>query len=113
AEVFEHLGSPADADCNGDAGWEDWAQAQGPQQRTAIRPKDKLDALKPPQEAARRLAALAEADGGEAADPPQADARPDGKVRLRVFDGKEECRGLAVQLACVVLGSTLRMAHVA
>ena len=38
--------------------------------------------------------------------------RPDGSVRLRIFDGAEESQ-LAVELPCTIFGSSLRSAHVA
>eukprot|EP00930_Biecheleria_cincta_P066953 TRINITY_DN532_c2_g1_i1.p1 TRINITY_DN532_c2_g1~~TRINITY_DN532_c2_g1_i1.p1 ORF type:complete len:1493 (-),score=387.27 TRINITY_DN532_c2_g1_i1:154-4566(-) len=40
-------------------------------------------------------------------------ARPDGSVRLRIFDGDRECESFAMKLACVVFGSGLQLAHVA
>ncbi|CAE8634913.1 unnamed protein product [Polarella glacialis] len=39
--------------------------------------------------------------------------RPDGSVRLRVFDGKDELPGMSLSLPCTVFGSALKSAHVA
>eukprot|EP00931_Biecheleriopsis_adriatica_P061556 TRINITY_DN37014_c0_g1_i1.p1 TRINITY_DN37014_c0_g1~~TRINITY_DN37014_c0_g1_i1.p1 ORF type:complete len:569 (+),score=73.98 TRINITY_DN37014_c0_g1_i1:53-1759(+) len=41
------------------------------------------------------------------------EVKPDGKVHLRIFDGKHEYEGLQLRLPCTVFGSTLRSAHVA
>eukprot|EP00929_Paragymnodinium_shiwhaense_P000769 TRINITY_DN10099_c1_g1_i4.p1 TRINITY_DN10099_c1_g1~~TRINITY_DN10099_c1_g1_i4.p1 ORF type:complete len:3106 (+),score=1074.37 TRINITY_DN10099_c1_g1_i4:126-9443(+) len=39
--------------------------------------------------------------------------RPKKGVRLRIFDGEEECPGLVMERECVIFGGTLNHAHVA
>ena len=39
--------------------------------------------------------------------------RPDGSVRLRIFDGTSETHTLPLELPCTILGSSIKCAHVA
>ena len=92
--------------------------ADPPNFRVAARSGQELESLRLPKlpwspKLPRSLLGQGRGEQVEGVDSEDIPVRPDGKVRLRVFDGTCESHTLAVELPCTILGSSLKSAHIA